>query len=629
MGSRPEQRLRFVPDERETASGTGPVWVDQDVPMVVACRFPHEAKVSRYELGSAPGERLRRQLVECLFTMSEPDRGVGSSLSVQNYVVAIRMFLRFLGVSVGATGLADLDGVVVDQFQEAMVARYGPDSRQPWVLANQVCVLLREAVEEHGVVLKASLGRRALFGATCPKPPVVPRDAYKPAEARAIARAARVDFGRVARRLLVEGPALLESGGHPARAAGGWKNKANIAWYLDTYGDRTIDQLRDESGGEYVLSGPNMVSPTAVRRLLWPTVRDLVGFWALLLLQTGITPASAALLTTDCLTNPSAGKVTLRHHKYRAGRARSERIARVRDGQGTSPGGLVRNLVQITARARRWAGSDALWVAVKEKEGFTTRAAGEFRARNGQNSPLQEFALDYDLVYEDAPDGDELLVVHGSRLRKTYVAAAYRAVGGDVGATARAAGNTARVAMRHYGDIPSLGPLHAWTVADALYERVEAARASGRPTGSPDVVGTAPSPTMPARAHKTKASPTEVVEVQLAGCHGFFNSPFTAAGEACPVSFTGCLQCPNAVVTVDKLPAIITYLHHILGQRSLMSEDEWCEAWGADFVRIVDDIFPRFDPSTLERAQEHAHRSGGAGLYLPTVATARRYRHGR
>jgi hypothetical protein len=95
------------------------------------------------------------------------------------------------------------------------------------------------------------------------------------------------------------------------------------------------------------------------------------------------------------------------------------------------------------------------------------------------------------------------------------------------------------------------------------------------------------------------------------------------------VSFTGCLQCPNAVVTVDKLPAIITYLHHILGQRSMMSEDEWCEAWGADFVRIVDDIFSRFDSATLERAQEHAHRSGGAGLYLPTVATASRYRHGR
>ena len=626
-GRRPEQRLRFVPENGGTAAGTGPVWVDQDVPMVLACRFPHEAKVSRYELGSAPGERLRRQLVGCLFTMSEPDRGVGSSLSVQNYVVALRMFLRSLDCHVATTGLADLDGEVVDRFQDAMVARYGPGSRQPWVLVNQVCVLLREAVEEHGVVLRASLARRALFGATCPKPPVVPRDAYTPAEARAIARAARVDFGRVARRLLAEGPALLELGGHPGRAVGGWKKKANIAWYLDTYGDRTIDQLRDESGGEYVLSGPNMVSPTAVRRMLWPTVRDLVGFWALLLLQTGITPASAALLTTDCLANPSAGKVTLRHHKYRAGRARSERIARVRDGLGTSPGGLVRNLVEITARARRWAGSDALWVAVKEKEGFTTRAAGEFRARNGQNSPLQQFALDHHLVYEDAPpDGAEPLVVHGSRLRKTYVAAAYRAVGGDVGATARAAGNTARVAMHHYGDIASLGPLHAWTVADALYERVEAARASGRPTGSPEVVGTAPSP--PTSAPDDEASATEVVEVQLADCHGFFNSPFAAAGEACPVSFTGCLQCPNAVVTADKLPTIITYLHHILGQRFSMSEDEWCEAWGADFVRIVDDIFPRFDTSTLERAQEDAQLSGGSGLYLPTVATARGYRHG-
>jgi hypothetical protein len=45
-------------------------------------------------------------------------------------------------------------------------------------------------------------------------------------------------------------------------------------------------------------------------------------------------------------------------------------------------------------------------------------------------------------------------------------------------------------------------------------------------------------------------------------------------------------------------------------------------------VRIIDDIFPRFDTSTLERAQEDAQLSGGSGLYLPTVATARGYRHG-
>jgi hypothetical protein len=70
------------------------------------------------------------------------------------------------------------------------------------------------------------------------------------------------------------------------------------------------------------------------------------------------------------------------------------------------------------------------------------------------------------------------------------------------------------------------------------------------------------------------------------------------------------------------------YLHHLLEQRFVMSDDEWCEAWGADFVRIVDDVFSRFDDATLDAAQEQAQRAGGAGFYLPTVATARRYRHG-
>jgi hypothetical protein len=626
MSRRPQQQLTFAPDD-SAADTTGSVWIEQDVPMAVACRFPHEDKASRYELGLVPGKRLKRQLVECVLTMSEPDRGVGSSSSVERYVMAIRSFLRFLGDDAATGGVADLDDVVVDRFQDSMVARYGSDSGRPRTLVNAVCLLLREAIEEHGVTLRPSLQRRILFGATCSTPPPVPRDAYTPGEARSIARAARLDVGRVIRRIMIEGPALVATGGHPDRTEGGWRSKANLAWYFHTYGDRTVDQLREESGGDYVVGDPKEVSVLAVRPLLWPTVHDLVGFWILLLLQTELTSASAALLTTGCLANPSAGRVTIRHHKHRAGRSRSERVARVQDGNGTSPGGIIRNLLRVTAGARRWVDSDELWVAITEKAGCTTRATRSFRIRNGWISPLEAFALDHDLVWEAPPaDGSERLVLHGSRLRKTYVAAAYRAVGGDIGATAQAAGNTARVAMRHYADIASLGPLHAWTVADALYERVEAARASARSGGAPVVVGTRASSSPPATA--PAIATTGIVDVQLAGCHGFFDSPFAAPGDGCPISFTGCLQCRNAVVTADKLPAVITYLHHLLGQRFVMGEDEWCEAWGADFVRIVDDVLPQFDEATLAAAQAQAQEAAGDGFYLPTVATARRYQHG-
>lgn len=626
MTTRSAQRIRFAP--ADDVAGAAAVWVDRDVPMIVACRFAHEAKVSRYELGTVAGDRLKRQLVKSLVSMSEPDRGVGSSASVQGYVVAIRAFLRFLGADAGgAASLADLDSGVIDGFQDAMVARFRPESGQPWTLVSLVCSLFRECVEEHSVTLAPALRRRVLFGATCAKPPTTPRDAYTPAEARALARAARVDVGRVMRRLLIDGPALVAEGGHPDHTAGGWKSRANLAWYLDNCGDRTIDQLREESGGDYVLSGVNSVSPTMLRRLLWPTPRDLVGFWVLLLIQTELTPSSAASLTTDCLTNASGRRVSIRYDKRRAGRSRSERVARVRDGTGTSPGGLIRNLVRISEGARRWVDSDALWVAIKDKQGFTTQAAVEFRIRAGANSPLQQFVLDHDLVWESPPQRGDRLVVHGGRLRKTYVAAAYRAVGGDLAATARAAGNTARVAMRHYGDIASLGPLHAFTVADALYERVEAARNSARVTGTPVVVGTRAQRREPATVEPATVG-AEVVDVQLAACHSFANSPFAAPGEACPVSFTGCLQCRNAVITADKLPAVIAYLHHIVSQRAVMIEDEWLDAWGADFVRIVDDVLSQFDAATLERAQQHAQQASGAGFYLPTVATARGYRHG-
>jgi hypothetical protein len=56
-------------------------------------------------------------------------------------------------------------------------------------------------------------------------------------------------------------------------------------------------------------------------------------------------------------------------------------------------------------------------------------------------------------------------------------------------------------------------------------------------------------------------------DVWLAACAGFHSSPFAEAGSPCAQPFWGCLDCPNAVITARKLPAILAFLAFVEEQR--------------------------------------------------------------
>lgn len=45
------------------------------------------------------------------------------------------------------------------------------------------------------------------------------------------------------------------------------------------------------------------------------------------------------------------------------------------------------------------------------------------------------------------------------------------------------------------------------------------------------------------------------IDVWLSSCRDSFNSPFGTSGQACPVPFWSCLNCSNAVITLQKMPA--------------------------------------------------------------------------
>ena len=103
-------------------------------------------------------------------------------------------------------------------------------------------------------------------------------------------------------------------------------------------------QLVDELNGRYHL-----------------TRNDIVPFLVLLALETGLEIECCKALMVDCLQNASNGTVEITYLKRRARGAEHKRL-RVRDGGPTTPGGMIRRLIEVTARARRHHPSQCLWV---------------------------------------------------------------------------------------------------------------------------------------------------------------------------------------------------------------------------------------------------------------------------
>ncbi|MCH2240293.1 MAG: hypothetical protein MK060_20705, partial [Blastomonas sp.] len=88
---------------------------------------------------------------------------------------------------------------------------------------------------------------------------------------------------------------------------------------------------------------------------------DIVPLLVLLSLETGLELECCKTLTVDCLRNASGGTVEIAYTKLRAHGAEHKTI-RVRDGASSTPGGLIRRIIALSASARAHNSSDCLWV---------------------------------------------------------------------------------------------------------------------------------------------------------------------------------------------------------------------------------------------------------------------------
>ncbi len=525
---------------------------------------------------------------------------VGAASVIKQYVNAHRRFFAWLADdALNVVGVSDLRAAHIDGFASALERR-GMGAIHRHITVGKVINTLRAIEAEQPDRIAPNLHERLRYTLATSAGRSTPRDAYSPFVARALRDAARTDVEAMFRRL---GANDHTDEGDPVIAMARADVEAIIAQHgaipTDRREVRALYFMRLRRG----LPFSTLIDDLHGRYHLLAS--DLPALLVLLTLDTGLEPECLKALTIDCLTNPHAGTVELRYLKRRA-RGAEHKSMRIRDGGGGTPGGLIRRLIDVTATARKHLTDDRLWVY---------HNAGRLRA--GIRHPTERidaWVARHDIVDDDGKPLHLLL----SRLRKTHKALWYTKTEGHM--TRFAVGHSREVAARHYADLPSLRPLHETAVADAFRAAVAAAMPTVLPPTAEQTLREAPDQAAP-------LIPTDTLgplldgeqDVWLAACAGFRSSPFAEAGSPCAQPFWGCLDCPNAVITARKLPAILAFLAFVEEQRLSLPATDWAAKFGRAHVRITAQVLPAFSDAVIADARQQMESER---LYLPPEVRA-------
>ncbi len=555
---------------------------------------------ARIDFTALRPRRLALAAARALRHLAAPGGPLGARMTVMAYAVTVPKFFAYLGESrEPVDGISALQARHVDRFEAWLEAR-GLTRIHLYTLLAKVVGVLRQIAIDSSDEVSSDLRDRLRYVSAKPFQRSRPRDAYSPYVARQLRDAARDDVAAVIRRLQEQlppdpDPALrrMQAAVHVIIEAHGLIRHSEPAftylYHARRRRGRPNDHLADDFHG---------------RRYL--TRDDVVPFLVLLALETGLEIECCKALTVDCLQNASGGTVEIAYLKRRARGAEHKRL-RVRDGGSTTPGGLIRRLIEMTAAARRYHPSESLWVYC---------GTGRFAAgiRHPQ-APVDAWTRRHGIVDDDRRPLRLLL----SRLRKTHKALWYLKTEGHMARFA--VGHTREVAARHYADVPALRPLHEAAVAEAFREAVASAVMPTVLTPDQEAAWRADpahAPSLPGE-HDPAVLLGGEQDVWLASCAGFHASPHGPAGAPCPLPFWGCLECPNAVITARKLPAILSFLDFIEDQRRALHAGDWAVKFGRAHARITSDVLPAFGAAIVAEARR-VLAAEPAPIYLPPEA---------
>ena len=524
--------------------------------------------------------------------------------TVMQHVNGLKRFFKFLNETAPKIqGPEHLRAEHIDGFDSSLEARGVTTIHRHTILAKAI-IALRTIDTIRPSVVEEKLRQRLRYTSARPVGRSTPRDAYSGYVAKQLRDAARADVQAIARRLKSPSPIThadaalcetLEAISTTIAAAGTVSHKHPKVNYFHQrslrLGIEAGAPIRDLHARHYLLAD------------------DLIPFFILLSLETGLEPECIKALRTDSLRNPAAGTVEIEYCKRRARGSEWKRL-RVRDGASSTPGGIIRLVIELTTAARKHKPSESLWLY------FHT---GKLRDSIGQYSDeLHDNWIARHRIVDD--DGKPLHLLL-SRLRKTHKALWYAKTQGDLGRFA--VGHTPEVAARHYADLPSLRPLHEQAVADGLDAALTSALEPRVLTPADEAAARKDPATLQLPATVTTARQVLAgnLDVWLASCAGFHKSPFADEGEPCTQPFWGCLECRNAVITARKLPTIIAFLDFIVARRAEMPEEDWGLKFGRAWSRITNQVLPAFSETVVTNAREKAKRLEHQP-YLPLEARA-------
>jgi hypothetical protein len=577
-----------------SVTDVGPVVVTAAFPGRDECRYV----VSQSQAGSHGKQaevfacrELLRDLCRGFVPLCGPGGGFQSPASVKQTVKALRHLARAVderaGPGAASLRLGDLTTDDVQAFENRITGA-NPTGGHAWRMSRSLARLLVAIDEEWPGRVPASVRQRCRFQ-TLPLLPFSPREPFSAFVARQLRRASLDDMRAVIARIDT-GDEVLAAGVAPG--SDGWGEPANVL------------QAIDASGGTLTKGG---IEPADARRQLtrpfaelagqlYPSQPDLLPFLIMLGLQSGLPIECCMSLRRDCLRNPAAGTVHIDHEKFRAG-ANPHRSKRYPDGGLNTPGGIVRAVLRITARAAAHSGLPWLFIAWRPGKLERARFHAEIR---------EQFVARHHLV----DDNGTVLVLRLSRLRKTRMTEWARQVNGDPEVLSRLGDHSVQVNWESYADVEAMRRVYEETVAAGVAQALATAHrtATAKLVTADTEMSLRADP--PAAAESLGVAAGEVPGVLdgqsdtwLAACTGFERSPFAPIGTPCPEPFWGCLECPNAVIQERKLPAILAALDAMVAERAAMSPLAWRQRFGVPFLRIVNDVIPAFGPAAWEQAR--------------------------
>jgi hypothetical protein len=564
------------------------------------------ATTIRIDMSTWSRPRLARAFATALRDYLLAPSTVCTRAQITSRLTELKRFWQFLqSTRTHALELKHITPALIDAYERWLAGERPGFSFHQRALLGRIIYLLRSIEEVMPGTLRPDTAERCAYVSLEPCERGTPRDAYSSALVERIRSAAAAQVREAATRIALEGtePPIPES--CDLRIRDIYREAITQFDQLGWVYARSLSTYK--GAGQRRRSA--LLPPfrwAAIPGLFYLTPTDVIAFVSLIVLVTGMELAGLLELKTDCLQNAREGSVEIEYVKRRARGAEHKRL-RVRDGGINTPGGLLRLALRLTARARRHKGGEALWVY-----------AG-LRGLQDEISLPNRLAQPFTRAYKLTDDEGRPLRLSFSRLRKSHKAEWYVKTQGQLDDFA--VGHTREVAAKHYADIPALRHVHEATIAEGLADALDDALKPKILLAPQDAPARHDGGTLiiPDIAEDTIADSQQ--EVWLASCSGFYSSPFSPPGKPCSVPFWGCLECPNAVISARKLPAIIGFLSFIVEQRESLSSPDWLAKFGRAYRRISEQILPAFPESDLAIARAIAKT--GSDIYLPPEASTR------